>query len=133
MTTNTPITIYNKYFDLITQSDRWQRHVIYETFWESHRSVNFNKGMSNNSKCKIYIPSDANYFTDYIDPIAFRSNHINHWTIQNGDLVVRGIITDEIVRQSDLERKYDDVCVVSYVAKNDYGSSNMHHFEVLGI
>jgi len=130
--TNSSMTIYNKYFDPITREDKWQRHVIQEVFWDATSSVNLYKGLNRADKGVIYVPFNSNYMTYFTDPISFQANHTCYWTIQNGDIIVKGTVTDEITKQSELERKYSNVLNVSGFAIRDFGSPNMRHIEVNG-
>lgn len=132
MKTNTSMTIYNKYFNPITRGDSWKRHVISEVFWDSNRSVTTGRDMARIDRVNVFIPFNANYMTYFTDPITFKSNPDNYWTIQNGDIIVKGTVTDEITKQSELESKYNDVLTVSTFTIKDFGSSNMRHIEVVG-
>lgn len=132
MKTNSSMTIYNKYFNPITRADSWQRHVIYEVFWDSTSGITQYKGLIPNDKVTIYIPFNSNYMNFFIDPKTFQINHTGYWTIQNGDIIVKGIINDEITKQSELESEYPNVFNVSSITINNYGSPNMRHIEVIG-
>lgn len=133
MKTNTSITIYNKYFNSITRSDSWKRHVIHNVFWDSSQNVNVYKGLTKTDKGVIYIPFNSNYMTYFVDPKTFQNDPNTYWTIQNGDIIVKGVIYDEVSKQSDLERKYNNVLIISSFTINDFGSQNMQHIKVLGV
>jgi len=130
--TNSSATIYNRYLDPITLTDKWQKHLVHQVYWEGGRSVKLLNGLVNNNACRVYIPCNANYLTDYLPPLDFKDNRSGHWTIQVGDIIVKGTVTDEIDRISDLEKLYSDVYTINYFKDNRYGSSNMWHFEVGG-
>ena len=133
MRTNSSMTIYNKYVDPITRLEKWQRHVINEVFWESSKGSSFAKGINQNDNVTVYIPLNMNYMTYYVNPISFRDNPTGNWTIQTGDIIVKGTVTDSITKQSELEKKYAEVYNVTKLTPNLFGSSNMHHFQVGGM
>jgi hypothetical protein len=132
MMTNTSMTIYNRYVDPITRLDKWQRHNLNFVYWDASSGVSISKGMSQNSNVDVYIPTNMNYMTYYTYPINFKLNPVGYWTIQNGDIIVKGNITDEITKASDLERKYNNVYTVQNVTENFYGSPNMQHVYIRG-
>jgi hypothetical protein len=127
------MTIYNKYIDPITRLDKWQRHVIKEVFWQSTSGATFARGLNQNDKVTVYIPFNTNYMTYYVDPITFRENPLGYWTIQNGDIIVKGTVTDVITKQSELENKYTNAYNVTYLMSNLSGSANTQHLEIGGV
>jgi hypothetical protein len=128
------MTIYNKTFDPITRADKWQRHVVHEVFWQStNSSAPLYKGLTRQDTGSIYLPFNANFMTYFVDPITFQTNPVGYWTIQNGDIIVKGTIPDEITKQSDLERKHSDVLNISGFNINNFGSSNMQHIQIVGV
>ncbi len=132
MKTNTSMTIYNKYFNSTIRGDSWQRHVISDVFWDSKRGASYFKGLTRSDIGAIYIPFWLNDMRDFVDPIEFATSRTGKWTIQNGDIIVKGIVTDEITKQSELETKYSDVLTISNYTINDFGSSNMQHILIAG-
>lgn len=132
MMTNTSMTIYNRYVDPITRLDKWQKHNLNFVYWDASHGVSISKGMSQDSKLDVYIPRNMNYMTYYTDPMNFKLNPVGNWTIQNGDIIVKGTITDEITKASDLERKYNNVYTVQNITENFYGSPNMQHIYIRG-
>lgn len=126
------MTIYNKYLDPITLTDKWQKHIIHEVYFDGGRSVKLLNGLVNNNTCRVYIPANANYLTDYLSPLDFQDTPSCHWTIQVGDIIVKGTVSDNIDRMSDLSKKYSDVYTISYFKDNRVGSANMWHFEIGG-
>ena len=72
---------------------------------------------------------------DYLKPKAWQAlvTKTGNWTLQEGDVIVRGEVTDNITTEyklSDLRAEYDDVVVISSVDAMDQGSPNVQHWEV---
>jgi phage terminase large subunit-like protein len=126
------MTIYNKYFDTNTRADGWQRHVISDVFWDSNRGTSYFKGLTRTDRGAIYIPFYLNDMRNFVDTLEFQASRTGKWTIQNGDIIVKGTVTDEITKQSELEKKYSDVLTISNYTINDFGSSNMQHILIVG-
>lgn len=133
MKTNSFMTIFNRYLDVNTRLDKWQSHLVANVFWDANKSVSVSSGLEKNEKVSVYLPINTNDMSNYVDPISFKSNHVNKWTIQNGDIIVGHIVTDSIDKPSDLEKKYKDVYTVSSVTENFYGSQNMQHTQIGGV
>jgi hypothetical protein len=134
MKTNADITIYNKSVDPVTRSEIWTRHQVIEVTWENTKAINvLRSGLLEADRYTIYIPFySAGY---YLAPIAWQalSDKGNNWTLQMGDVMVRGLVTDEISSSftiSDLKRKYDDVAVIRSVDRMDTGSAILSHYQI---
>ena len=55
------------------------------------------------------------------------------WTLQDGDFMVKGLVTDEIgagFTMTALKAKYDDVVMIKSVDTMDAGSSYMQHWQI---
>lgn len=149
MRTNAIATIYNKTIDSSTRREKYQRTIIGSVFWENKRAVNrAGSGQLEDDRATIFIPFalDANY----LDPIAWRalSTKTGKWTLQSGDVIVKGSVTKEITEavagsvgppvvpavsaytMTDLRDAYDDVLVITSVDVLDYGSEPMKHWQV---
>jgi hypothetical protein len=144
MRTNCDITIYNKYTDPSTRADLFQRTVILKVAWENRKGRNVIASGGNIAvdQARIFIPLSRGG-TNYIDPAGWQAlaTKTNRWTLQNGDIIVKGNVADTIhpavasppvtaFTVSDLKAKYSDVLVISSVDTMDYGSLNMQHWQV---
>ncbi|MBI5954372.1 MAG: hypothetical protein HY865_22170 [Chloroflexi bacterium] len=133
MITNTPMTVYNKYVE--NRAEKYQRTALSAVLWDSssatvkHKSANMQ-----DNKAVIALP---HYIGGaYLKPKVWLAlvDKTANWTLQEGDVVVRGIVVDEITEGftlSALRAKYDDVLEIVSVAFMDQGSPNTHHWEVL--
>lgn len=147
MKTNAEATLYNKYINPTTRADEFQRTVLPAVYWENRRAVNkiASGGDIKADKALIMIPQSEG--DDYLDPVAWQAlaDKTGKWTLQPGDMIVRGKVTDEITDEvidelteevtpaftvSDLKRKYDDVLNITSVDWMNAGSDRMKHWEV---
>lgn len=119
MLTNADITVYNKFTD--KDGNKWERHTVYDVSWQEDKcAVVGTNGKDTADKIKVYIP-----FTSKPDLI-----------VRKGDIIVRNVVIfdiNEADKESNLRvlrHKYNDVKTVMAVAKRDYGSPDMQHWEV---
>jgi hypothetical protein len=128
MQTNTDITLYNKY--LVGRVETWQRVQIEDVHWEQRHA---REGNEDNDFTLVFIPFARG--TSYLKPREWQaSGKTGYWTLQIGDVIVKGLVSDELVAGtftlSNLKAAYDDVLVIASVDTRDYGSSNLQHWEV---
>jgi hypothetical protein len=134
MRTNSDLTIYNVYTDALTRSKKYQRSEIRGAVWTSGKSVYVaGVGLVKANTATILIPFAAG--AAYLSPVAWDALTVKtgKWTLRDGDVVVRGMVADELTDAftlSMLKAKYDDVLVVSAVEPFDQGSANMRHWRV---
>lgn len=136
MITNTAMTVYNKYVDPSSRSEKFLRCVISAVLWESAQAVAAARhGTISSDKATIAIPFVNS--TNYLAPKAWLALSVvgraGKWTLQEGDVVVRGTITDEIAgafTMTSLRETYDDVLQITSVGRMDQGSPNTHHYLV---
>lgn len=133
MITNTAMTIYNKYID--NRAEKYQRTTLAAVLWDSSAATIKRRSADlQNNKAVVALPY-------YIGPAYLKSkawlalvDKSANWTLQAGDIVVRGSVADEITggfTVSALRAKYDDVLEIVSVAFMDQGSPNTHHWEIL--
>ncbi len=130
MITNTPMTVYNKYVE--SRTEKYQRTVISAVLWDSSSATVKRKMQDNKAVIDIPFSVGAAYKTSKAW-VALATKTAN-WTLQEGDVVVRGSVTDEIsslFTMSALRAKYDDVLEIVSVSRMDQGSPNTHHWEIL--
>lgn len=128
--TNAHMTVYNR-----TQAGRETRYVratIENVFWIDSAGANrIKSGSEKADGTTIYIPSDAVWSKPYADPKKFEKDSENFSTLRPGDILVRGIVDDEITTQKELEMKYSEVRLVTTVDRKDFGSAHMQHVKVM--
>lgn len=127
---NADITIYNRYYDKILEKDCYQRTIIKDVDWQEKQQGSVqDKGLVVDSSIKIFIDKLDNYIT----PKAFRKlktgERENYFTLDVGDLIVKGNINFKIIgvkpfSVKNLESEFDDVTTILSVSKFS------DHFEV---
>jgi hypothetical protein len=135
MRTNSDITVYNKYIDSPTRSEKYQRAEIRDVAWESRKAANVRAtgGQMFADQATVYIPQQRG--ANYLLPVTWQALAVKtgKWTLQIGDVIVRGIVTDAIndnFTMTALKAKYDSVLVISSVDTMDGGSADMHHWQI---
>lgn len=135
MYSNASITIYNKYTDRTTRTDAYKRTVIKNVFFDEKKATNrLQSGLIDADQVLLLIPFDHDSQAKYVAPIEFKEleDKQNHFTLQNGDRIVKGDIDYEITgRISDLDKEYQTFTITSVDTK-DFGSKKMRHWEVGG-
>ena len=128
MIPNSDITIYNKYFE--NRVEKYKRSVVNDVVWQSTKAVSQMRTQTAANKALILIPF-ANG-ADYQKPKAWLNGRVG-WTLQEGDVIARGIVADEIDTEytvDDLRAEHDDVFVIASVDAMDEGSPVVQHWEV---
>ncbi|MDL2276381.1 hypothetical protein LJC02_01885 [Breznakia sp. OttesenSCG-928-G09] len=126
------VTIFNKKYDKATREDMLIRTVLEHKRirWESSDALTINgQGVTVADQTTVYIPLSLE---GYVSPKEYQSleDISNKWTIQNGDIVIKGEVLENL-SHSELEKKYDEVRVVQSVDTNDFSITEMlKHFEI---
>src|SRR3990172_5124000 len=125
---NGHITIYNKYIE--TRAEKFQRTVIRDVVWQAQKAIATTRFRTPTNTALILIPFARG--TQYAKPKAWQLDR-DGWTLQEGDVIVRGEVTDEIAGAftiSSLIAAYDDVVTIVTIDAMDQGSPNVKHWEV---
>ena len=139
---DTSITIYNKYIDPTTQIITWYRTNLDNCFWKYTRnSMLFGESVLETVKTICRIPQNVN-FMEKQDWINLPSeDKATHFTLSEGDIVVKGHIEDDIQeytrgqRATDLISKYKALqgCMVLNQFSNNTGSGRtLPHYYIVG-
>ena len=135
MKTNSDITIYNKYIVAATRTEAYQRTQVQDVAWESRKAANVlaTGGNLAADAARIFIPFARD--EDYLDPKAWQalSTKTGKWTLQVGDIIVKGLISTEIsgaTTITTLKNTYDNVLIITSVDTMDMGSESMQHWQV---
>lgn len=118
MRANADITIYSKSVHPVTHSETWTRSQVTRVAWEDKRSAaRNNAGELQNDEVVIYVPMARGTLS-----------------IQPGDVVVRGLASDEIgtlFTITDLRAQYaGSVATVRKVGRMDLGSPALRHWQI---
>jgi hypothetical protein len=122
--TNAAVTLYNKY-----GGENYQRTVIERVHWENRKAVNViaSGGNIQADAVLVLVPEDEG--ANYLKPKAWAASRNGKWTLKPGDVMVRGVVTDEISPTftiSKLKEKYDDVVTISSVDSMDMARRGSH-------
>lgn len=133
MVTNADCTIFNKVYDPIKRLDSLVATKVKGVFWEDCKAASMVKlGLEEANAATIYIPFSADFFgKQYVKPKAFKKDAQGNFTLESGDIVVKGLI-DFAGSAAQLEKEYDDVILITSIDTMDYGSLEMQHWEVGG-
>lgn len=128
----TDITIYNKVIE--DRKEKWAYTQLKGVFFDEAKAQNVRtSGITSADALNLVIPFDVEVIgenKEYKEPKMFQENIQNAWTIQKGDLVVKGLVDMEIISQKDLENNFDDVYIINTVDAKLFGSRHMWHWEV---
>lgn len=134
MITNADITLYNHYYNRTTRLDQWKRTVIKGVhFYVDHRTAVGDNGVNLATTYKIRIPDHAEYDGDYVSKkewVESGTDVAGKWTLQNGDLIVRGICEEEIEKPADLTSSGIRYCRISSWSDNRFGG--LPHWRIGG-
>lgn len=135
MVTNADLTIYNKVYDRDAGASRYYRTVLKGVNWQDTTAVQpTDKGVVSVDVTEIYIPFAVETEKQFRKPKNFvqEPKKMEFFTVEAGDLVVRGIVEDKLTSAKDEERMkntYDDVRTIAVVETNDNGSPEMQHWK----
>lgn len=130
---NADITIYNKYYDLASDVDRYQRTVIKGVNWQGKRNGTVSdKGLLLADSTLIFIDKLDNYVSPKRFARLTPEERLNHFTLDIGDKIVKGEVDFEVTgikpfRIADLESEFDDVIDIKSV------NPLSNHFEIEGV
>lgn len=131
MTTNTSMSVYNKYTDE-QKNVVFKKHLIDNVFWDDSKGINRNLGYEKADDVNVFIPKSQNDMSGYVEPKKYEGLN-NTWTLENGDFIVKGNTDEsEVLSLKELVQKYDNVFTISLVDDKDFGSGSMYHFEIRG-
>jgi hypothetical protein len=127
---NAHVTVYNKYIDPTTRGEKWQRSEIFNCVWQGVSAIARFKEQVPANTILIMIPFASGL--GYQEPKAWQADKTG-WTLQEGDVIVRGLVTDEITGAytiTSLRAEHQHVVQIASVAAMDEGSPNVQHWEV---
>jgi len=130
MIPNGHITIYNRYFE--SRLEKYQRTVIRDVVWQATKAVSGRStGVLASNVATVFIPMARG--ANYLKPKAWQAAKSGKWTLQEGDVIVRGEATDNITTEytiTSLRAEYEDVVTITSVDAMDQGSANVQHWQV---
>lgn len=134
MITNADITIYNHKYDKNTRLDKWQKTVIRGVHFYVDNKVSVGDGGLNSADVyKIRIPEGAECSRVYVPEDEYYAAAVTsgYWTLQEDDIVVRGICNIDIEKPSDLKTQHVKYCKITSWSDNRFGS--LPHWRIGGV
>lgn len=123
------VTIYNKYVE--NRVEKWQRTVLKGVYWNCIKGVVTRKtGVTSADSLQLIIPCNIRANRSFKTSKEWQKlpDKSKFWTLQSGDTVVLGEITQEVVKTSS-ELDFDNCLRITSVDSHNYGSP-MAHWEV---
>lgn len=136
MLTNADVTIINR--KRVDRSEALLKSCIRNVAWHSVSGATSGSASDNADSFKMRIPIDADFGgKTYVDRHTYGNltleEAVNHWTLDSGDIVVKGIVYEEEITQTLLMEKYNEVYRIGEFADNtDMGSDAIKHWRVGG-
>lgn len=134
----TTITIYNKFVDTQTDVVSWYRTVLTDCFWQlTGTAIKVGETVLDSKSVVCRIPKD-DAFLEKQDWIKLPNDQMaNYFTVAQGDIIVKGVCTEEIDeytkghRSSDLLGRYREyqACmeIQEYSNNTGLGRNNEHY------
>lgn len=131
---NETITVFNARLDKESGFDRYYGSVINGASWYSEIVANVDSaGLKAANKFTIRIPENADFGGKiYVSPLEYAETEdaSNLFTLKNGDIVVRGAVTDSGVKPADLHKLYEAFTVLGVT--DNRRAPNAPHWKVVG-
>lgn len=131
---NSDITIYNRYVDPSTRTEVYQRFEVTDVVWQATKAVSGSKsGKLASNVATIFIPFAQGELYKLPKAWQLLADKSGYWTLQEGDVITRNIVADEITGAftiTSLRAKYDYVVEITSIDAMDQGSANMQHWEI---
>jgi hypothetical protein len=137
------ITVYNKYEDQLTHMVSWYRTIIDGAFWKYvGDSVKVGETVLDTNSIICRIRKDDRFLEPYVWQALAAEEKANHFTLQGGDIIIHGGVSDEVDeytsghRSTDLVQKYKDLlgCMeIERVAINVGIGRGQEHYLAKGI
>lgn len=127
------ITVFNAKLDTALDRDVYTGTVIRGVSWFCEVATSVDSGLKAANKITIRVPDDANFSGKrYVTPKEYAtSDAADTFTIQAGDIIVRGEVAEENPKPSELKKSYTDFTTVLGVTDNRR-VARARHWKVVG-
>ena len=136
MRSNANITLYNKWYNPLTQREEYFRICIPSVSWNDRTAVRLISGGGSiaQDKTVIYMPY-ARGTSTFVVPKVWTEleDKSTKWTLQEDDIIVLGTLDQDLSADytpADLAEEYDSIRTISVVQPRTMGSVSMHHWEI---
>jgi hypothetical protein len=105
--------------------------MIRNVIWENRKAANTLAAGGNIAADQAAVYISMSRGADYLQPVLWRAltDKTGKWTLQVGDVIVRGLIDEEIT-PSALRKTCDDVFQITSVDTMNQGSPRMWHWQI---
>jgi len=123
------ITLYNALYDSAAGYDRYKRAALSGVTWFSRvkTTVSGDGGLLAANEFTVRIPGEL--CSGYVEPRAY-TGAVDTWTLQTGDIIIKGEALEENPRPADLKKAYRDIMTVIGVTDSRLGRGG--HLKVVG-
>lgn len=125
-----PITIYSRWKK--GRDEAWIRTVVLNASWYGGQAVTVSdSGLNTADKYTVRVL--ANRMEDYVTPDEWRALEAppdGMWTARAGDLIVKGVVDDEITADVQITGKHTNCFVVTAAFDNRRGA--LQHLKIEG-
>lgn len=121
-----PITIYNHYHDIISQTDKYKRTIVLKTHFESIEGATLGGvEVNTDNTYKVVIPLKTG---GYVPPNVYAGVG---WTLKPNDYIVKGVCAVELDSYADIQDLTS--MVINKVEVNDYAKvKRLNNYTALG-
>lgn len=137
---NDNLTLYNKYTDPITRLITWYRTVLTNSFYMNQsQNIQFTNVQIKSNNQIARIPQNDKYLPEELWEKIPSDLMSNYFTFSVGDIIVNGIVEDEIneyeqgKRSNDLVAKYQTKGVFRIQKLQENTSINPKHYYLVGV
>ena len=137
---NTTLTLYNKYEDPQTQIITWHRHVLENCFWQYvGSSIRINNIVIGSGSVICRIPESSSFIDKHSWILLPNDQMSRYFTLAQGDIVIKGNVSDTIDEYSDGHRstdilskysKFQECLEIGSISINVGGGRNNPHYLV---
>lgn len=127
------ITVFNAKHNPDTDSDDYNATIITGVSWFCEIVSNVDSGLKAANKFTVRIPETANFGGKaYAAPLdyAVSEDASGLFTLRNGDIIVRGAVTETNPRPATLHKKYEAFTVLGVT--DNRRARNARHWKVVG-
>lgn len=124
MIVNTDITIFNRKANPETRKMEYCRTILYGVHWYTdQKTAVTDHGLKSGDIYKIRIPMKNR--EGYIPPVEYAvlpwEKRQDYWTVENGDLFVKGVVNTGITKLSELYAQHHEIGQVYSYSDNRFG------------
>lgn len=130
---NETITVFNAKLNTGTDTDDYNATVISGVSWFCEIVSAVDNGLKAANKFTIRIPADADFGGKaYVSPLDYAGAQdvSGLFTLQNGDIVVKGAVTGSGLRPAQLHKLYEAFTILGVT--DNRRTANAPHWKVVG-